>query len=64
MGRRTKGCNYIAKLTLTYGQKIDVDFFTVENLSFQLTFPMLNNIVDNVRVDFIPLHSDNPYQGW
>ena len=38
MGRRTKGYNYTAKLTLPCGQKIDVDFFffffSVENLSF------------------------------
>ena len=46
--RWTKGYNYTAKLTLPCGQKIDADFFTVENLSFQLTFPMLNNIVDNI----------------
>ena len=32
-------------------------FFAVENLSFQLSFPMLNNIVDNIRADSIPLHS-------
>ena len=62
-GRWTKGYNYTAKLTLPCGQKIDVDFFAVENLSFQLTFPMLNNIVDNIRADSIPLHSDYPYQG-
>ena len=24
---------------------------------------MLNNIVDNIRADSIPLHSDYPYQG-
>ena len=46
MGRRTKGYNYTAKLTLPCGQKIDVDFFAVENLSFYVTFPMLGNIVD------------------
>ena len=63
MGQRTKGYNYTAKLTLPCGQKIDVDFFAVENLSFQLTFPMLNNIVDNIRADSIPLHSDYPFQG-
>ena len=62
-GRWTKGYNYTAKLTLPCGQKIDVDFFAFENLSFQLTFPMLNNIVDNIRADSIPLHSDYPYQG-
>ena len=62
-GRWTKGYNYTAKLTLPCGQKIDVDFFAVENLSFQLTFPTLNNIVDNIRADSIPLHSDYPYQG-
>ena len=38
-------------------------FFAAENLSFQLTFPMLNNIVNNILVDSIPLHSDYPYQG-
>ena len=38
-------------------------FFAVENLSFQLTFPMLNNIVDNIHADSIPLHSDYLYQG-
>ena len=37
-GRWTKGYNYTAKLTLPCGQKIDVDFFAVENLSFQLTY--------------------------
>ena len=63
MGRRTKGYNYTAKLTLPCGQKIDVDFFAVENLSFQLTFPMLNNIVDNIHADSIPLHSDYRFQG-
>ena len=62
-GRWTKGYNYTAKLTLPCGQKIDVDFFAVENLSFQLTFPMLNNIADNICADSIPLHSDYPYQG-
>ena len=62
-GRWTKGYNYTAKLTLPCGQKVNVDFFAVENLSFQLTFPMLNNIVDNIRADSIPLHSDYPYQG-
>ena len=61
--RWTKGYNYTAKLILPCGQKIDVDFFAVENLSFQLTFPMLNNIVDNIHADSIPLHSDYPYQG-
>ena len=63
MGRRTKGYNYTAKNTLPCGQKIDVDVSAVENLTLQLTFPMLNNIVDNIRVDSIPLHSDYPYQG-
>ena len=62
-GRWTEGYNYTAKLTLPCGQKINVDFFAVENLSFQLTFPMLNDIVDNIRADSIPLHSDYPYQG-
>ena len=62
-GKRTKGYNYTAKLTLPCGQKIDVDFFAVENMSFHLTFPMLNNIVDNIRADSIPLHSDYLYQG-
>ena len=32
-------------------------------MSFQLTFPIFNNIVDKIRLDFIPLHSDYPYQG-
>ena len=59
----TKGYNYIAKLTLSCWQKVDVDFFAVENLSFQLTFPMLNNVFDNIRADSIPLHSDYSYQG-
>ena len=63
MGRRTKGYNYTAKLTLPCGQKIDVDFFAVENLSFYVTFPMLGNIVDNIRNSSIPLHTDFPYQG-
>ena len=63
MGRWTKGYNYTAKLTLPCGQKIDVDYFAVENLSFQLTFPMLNNIVNKILVDSIPLHSDYPYHG-
>ena len=63
MCRWTKGYNYTAKLTLPCGQKIDVDFFAVENLSFLLTFPILDNIVDNICVDSIPLHSDYPYQG-
>ena len=58
-GRWTKRYNYTTKLTLPCGQKIDVDFFAAENLSF----PMLNNIVDNIRADSIPLHSDYPYQG-
>ena len=62
-GRWNKGYNYTAKLTLPCGQKINVDFFAVENLSFQPTFPMLNNIVDNICADSIPLHSDYPYQG-
>ena len=62
-GQWTKGYNYTAKLTLPCGQKIDVDFFAVENLSFKLTFPMLNNIVNNICADSIPLHSDYPYQG-
>ena len=35
----------------------------VENLSFQLTFPMLNNVADNMHVSSVPLHSDYPYQG-
>ena len=63
MGQRTKGYNYTAKLTLPCGQKIDVDFFPVENLSFYVTFPMLGNIVDNIRNSSIPLHTDFPYQG-
>ena len=63
MGRRTKGYNYTAKLTLPCGQKIDVDFFAVENLSFYVTFPMLGNIVDNIRNSSIPLHTDFSYQG-
>ena len=62
-GRWTKGYNYTAKLTLPCGQRIAVDIFAVENLPFQLTFPMLNNIVDNIRADSIPLHADYPYQG-
>ena len=62
-GRWTKEYNYTAKLTLPCGQKIDVDFFAVENLSFQLTFPMFNNIVDNICADSIRLHSDYQYQG-
>ena len=37
--------------------------FAVENLSFQLTFLILNNIVDNIHVASVPLHSDYPYQG-
>ena len=62
-GRWTKGYNYTAKLTLLCGQTINVDFFAVENLSSQLTFPMLKYIVDNIRADSIPLHADYPYQG-
>ena len=62
-GRWTKGYNYTAKLTLPCRQKIDVDFFAVEKMSFQLTFPMLNNIVDSIHADSIPLHSDYLYQG-
>ena len=61
--RWTKGYNYTANLTLPCGQKIKVDFFAVEYLSFQLTSPMLNNIVNNILADSIPLHSDYPYQG-
>ena len=34
IGRRTKGHNYTGKLSLPCGQKIDVDFFAAENLSF------------------------------
>ena len=63
MGQRTKECNYTAKLALPCVQKIDVEFFAVENLSFQLTFHMLNINVDNICVDSIPLHSDYPYKG-
>ena len=37
--------------------------FAFENLSFQLTFPMLSNIIDNIRAASVPLHSDYPYQG-
>ena len=62
MGRRIKGCNYTTKLTFLWRLKID-DFFAVENLSFQLTFPMLNDSVDNIRVALVPLHSDYPWQG-
>ena len=42
MGQRTRGYNHTAKLSLPCGQKTDVDFLAVENLSFQLTFTMLN----------------------
>ena len=46
MGKRTKGFNYTAKITLPCGKGLNVDFFAVENLAFQLMFPMLNNIVN------------------
>ena len=49
---------WVDGLTLPSEQKFDVDFFAVENLSFQL-----NNIVNNILVDSIPLHSDYPYHG-
>ena len=64
-GRWTEGYNYTAKLTLPFGQKIEVDFFffTVGNLSFRLTSPMLNNIVNNMLINSTPLHSGYPYQG-
>ena len=45
-----KRYNYAAKLTLLCGQKTDVDFLAVENLSFQSTFLMLSNIIDNIHV--------------
>ena len=63
MGKRTKGYNYTAKLTLPDGRKINVDFFAVENLSFQLTFPMLSNVISNMKTFGVPLHLDFPYQG-
>ena len=54
----------LPNLLYLVGRKLIFFFFfvAVENLSFQLTFPMLNNIVDNIRVDSIPLHSDYSYR--
>ena len=63
VGKRTKGYNYTAKLTLPCGQSINVDFFAVENLSFQLTFPMLGNVISNMETFAVPLHPDFPFQG-
>ena len=44
-------------------RKLMMIFFTVKIMFFQLTLPMLNNIVDNICVASVPLHSDYSYQG-
>ena len=58
--------NYSATITLPSsprGQKINVNFFVSENKGFRYNYPMLRNIVNNMRLASIPLHSDYPYQG-
>ena len=62
-GKRTKGYNYTAKLTLPSGKGINVDFFAIENLSFELPFPMLSNVINNMKTFAVPLHPDFPYKG-
>ena len=56
-----KGYNYVAKITLPQGEKINVNFFVAKEPGLNHGFLMTNNIINNIRLASIPLHPDYPY---